>query len=59
MEPLVAKDIPVLMEGLKIGGTMIRYIEKGIQKLEEGEAIWQDQVATCGKCTRKFHKEEK
>ena len=45
---LETKDTLVLMGGIQIGGSMIRYIGKGIQKLAKGEAIWQDQVATCG-----------
>ena len=48
MKYLVIQDTPVLMGGIQIGETMIRYIGKDIQKLGEGEAIWQDQVATCG-----------
>ena len=45
---LEPKDALVLMGEIQIGGFMIRDIGKGIQKLVKGEAIWQDQVATCG-----------
>ena len=54
-----AQDTLVLKRGIQIGGFMARYIGKDIQKLGKGEAIWQDQVATRGLCTRKSHKEEK
>ena len=36
------------MKGIQIKGSMTRYIGENIQKLGEGEAIWQDQVATHG-----------
>ena len=42
------KDTLVLIGGIQIGGFMINYKGKGIQKQAKGEVVWQDQVATCG-----------
>ena len=43
-----AQDTLVLKREIQIGGSMTRYIGEDIQKLEKGEAFWQDQVATHG-----------
>ena len=56
---LETQDTLVLIGGIQIGSSMIKHIGKGIQKQAKEEAIWQDQVATHGKCTRKTYVKEK